>query len=95
MLRARPSGFIEPCPPTDRPPSGPDWFHEINYDGFRLLACRDAAGIRLLTRNGNDFTARYPLIVEAAEALPVSSCVIDGEAVACDGEGLAIFDKLR
>jgi bifunctional non-homologous end joining protein LigD len=59
------------------------------------MACRDAAGIRLLTRNGNDFTSRYPLIVEAVEALPVRSCVIDGEAVACDGDGLSIFEKLR
>jgi ATP-dependent DNA ligase len=60
-----------------------------------LFACRDDAGIRLLTRNGNDFTARYPLIVEAVGALPVRSCVIDGEAVACDGKGLSIFEKLR
>jgi bifunctional non-homologous end joining protein LigD len=60
-----------------------------------LLACRDAAGIRLLTRNGNNFTARYPLIVEALDALQVRSCVIDGEAVACNGEGLSIFEKLR
>jgi bifunctional non-homologous end joining protein LigD len=59
------------------------------------MACRDAAGVRLLTRNGNDFTARYPLIVEAVEALPVRTCVIDGEAVACDGKGLSIFEKLR
>jgi bifunctional non-homologous end joining protein LigD len=59
------------------------------------LAGRDAAGVRLLTRNGNDFTARYPLIVEAVAALPVRSCVIDGEAVACDGDGLSIFEKLR
>jgi bifunctional non-homologous end joining protein LigD len=53
------------------------------------------AGVRLLTRNRNDFTARYPLIVEAVEALPVRSCVIDGEAVVCDGDGLSIFEKLR
>jgi bifunctional non-homologous end joining protein LigD len=59
------------------------------------MACRDATGIRLLTRNGTDFTARYPLIVEAVEALPVRSCVIDGEAVACNGDGLSIFEKLR
>jgi bifunctional non-homologous end joining protein LigD len=76
-------GFIEPCLPStaDRPPSGADWIHEIKHDGFRLMACRDAAGVRLLTRNGNDFAARYPLIVEAIDALPVRSCVIDGEAV--------------
>jgi bifunctional non-homologous end joining protein LigD len=59
------------------------------------LASRDAAGVRLLTRNGNDFTARYPLIVEAVDALPARSCVIDGEAVACDESSLSIFEKLR
>jgi bifunctional non-homologous end joining protein LigD len=93
----RPSGFIEPCLPSlaDRPPSGSDWIHEIKHDGFRLLACRGPAGVRLLTRNATDFTARYPLIVEALAALPVQSCVIDGEAVACDGAGLSIFEKLR
>jgi bifunctional non-homologous end joining protein LigD len=97
MLRARPSGFIEPCLPSlaDCPPSGSDWFHEIKHDGFRVLAFRDAAGIRLLTRNGTDFTDRYPLIVEALAALPVRSCIIDGEAVACDRTGLSIFEKLR
>jgi bifunctional non-homologous end joining protein LigD len=91
------STFIAPCLPSlaDCPPSGAGWIHEIKHDGFRLLACRGAVGIRLLTRNGNDFTARYPLIVEAVEALPVRSCVIDGEAVACDGDGLSIFEKLR
>jgi bifunctional non-homologous end joining protein LigD len=89
--------FFPPCLPSlaDRPPPGSNWFHEIKHDGFRLLACRDRAGVRLLTRNGTDFTARYPLIVEAVAALPVRSCVIDGEAVACDGTGLSIFEKLR
>jgi ATP-dependent DNA ligase len=48
--------------------------HEIKHDGFRLLACRGAAGVRLLTRNGNDFTARYPLIVAAMAAMLVRSC---------------------
>jgi bifunctional non-homologous end joining protein LigD len=80
---------------ADRPPSGAGWIHEIKHDGFRLLACRDPAGVRLPTRNGNDFTARYPLIVEGVDALPVRSCAIDGEAVACDGTGLSIFEKLR
>jgi bifunctional non-homologous end joining protein LigD len=55
----------------------------------------NALHTRLLTRNANDFTARYPLIVEAVAALPVRSCVIDGEAVACNGDGLSIFEKLR
>jgi bifunctional non-homologous end joining protein LigD len=88
---------VRPCLPSlaDLPPAGSGWIHEIKHDGFRLLACRDATGVRLLTRNGTDFTARYPLIVEALAALPAQSCVIDGEAVACDESGLSIFEKLR
>jgi hypothetical protein len=47
-------GFIEPClpSPAKSPPSGPDWLHEIKHDGFRLMARRDAKGVRLYTRNG-------------------------------------------
>jgi bifunctional non-homologous end joining protein LigD len=69
--------------------------HEIKHDGFRLMARRDGAGVRLLTRNGYDWTPRYPLIVQAVDALRVRSCLIDGEAVACDKRGLAVFDLLR
>jgi bifunctional non-homologous end joining protein LigD len=100
LLRTRrpPPGFIEPClpSPADRPPSGPGWIHEIKHDGFRLMARRDAAGVRLLTRNGHDCAGRYPQISEAAAALQgVRSFLIDGEAVACDGDGMPSFDRLR
>ena len=96
-LRPKPPGFIEPClpSPADRPPAGPGWIHEIKHDGFRLMARRDPAGVRLLTRNGHDWADRYPLIVEAVGALQVRSFLIDGEAVACDGNGLPVFDRLR
>jgi ATP-dependent DNA ligase len=47
------------------------------------------------TRNGHDWAPRYPLIVEAVNALKVRSCLIDGEAVACDENGLAVFELLR
>jgi len=62
--------FVEPCLPrqADRPPAGPDWIHEIKHDGFRLLARRGAAGVRLFTRNGHDWTERFPLIVGALKA---------------------------
>ena len=69
--------------------------HEIKHDGYRLMARRDPIGIRLLTRNGHDWSPRYPLIVEAVDRLRVRSCLIDGEAVACDGNGLAVFEHLR
>lgn len=68
MLRtaSRPDLF-EPCIPTaaDRPPDGPGWLHEIKHDGFRLIARRDGAGVRLLTRNGHDWSERYPAVVNA------------------------------
>jgi bifunctional non-homologous end joining protein LigD len=97
MLQRTPSGFIEPCLPSsaDQPPSGPDWVHEIKHDGYRLMARRDPVGIRLLTRRGHDWASRFPLIVEAVNALKVRSCLIDGEAVACDENGLAVFELLR
>jgi ATP-dependent DNA ligase len=89
VLRTSPSGFIEPClpSPADRLPDGPDWVHEIKHDGYRLMARRDPIGIRLLTRNGYDWSPRYPLIVEAVNRLRVRSCLIDGEAVVCDETG--------
>src|ERR1700716_2786797 len=92
-----PSRFIEPClpSPADPPPSGSNWIHEIKDDGSGLMARRDPVGIRLITRRGNDWTTRFPLIVEAVNHLKVRSCLIDGEAVCCDEKGLAIFQKLR
>jgi bifunctional non-homologous end joining protein LigD len=80
------SSFIEPCLPStaDQPPAGADWVHEIKHDGYRLMARRDSVGVRLLTRNGHDWADRYPAIVEAVNQLRARSCLIDGEAVACD-----------
>ena len=89
--------FIEPClpSPADRPPSGTNWIHEIKHDGYRLMARRDSVGIRLITRRGNDWSDRFPLVVEAVNHLKVRSCLIDGEVVCCDERGLARFDVLR
>jgi ATP-dependent DNA ligase len=69
--------------------------HEIKHDGFRIMAMRGAAGVRLYTRNGHDFAARFPLIVAAITALPVRSCLLDGEAIVSDDSGLAVFELLR
>ena len=52
-------------------------------------------GIRLITRGGNDWTTRFPLVVEAVNHLKVRSCLIDGEVVCCDERGLAAFHVLR
>jgi hypothetical protein len=65
--RSLPAGFIPPCLPTKapRPPSGDAWLHEIKHDGFRVIARKDGARVKLYSRPGNDLTDRFPLIVEA------------------------------
>jgi ATP-dependent DNA ligase len=89
--------FCEPSVPSpaDKPPAGAGWLHEIKHDGFPMLVRRNAASVRLFTRNGHDRTGRFPLIARAALSLKAASCLIDGEAVACNGDGLPCFDRLR
>jgi len=93
--RVRRTVTFEACLPrrAKEPPSGPDWIHEIKHDGFRILAQKDSAGVRLITPNGYDFAERYPLIVEAISSLKVSSIVVDGEAMCFTG-AMHDFDKL-
>src|SRR5215472_6366452 len=99
MLRMRtlPAGFIAPCLPTktDKLPSGSQWLHEIKHDGFRIIARKTGAQVRLYSRRGNDLSHRFPLIVETLARLRSRSCIIDGEAVACDDNGIASFDLIR
>jgi ATP-dependent DNA ligase len=90
------AGFIEPCLPSlaKAPPSGPEWLHEIKHDGYRMQIFRDAAGARLFTRRGYDWTTRYPAITAAANAIR-ANFLIDGEAVCCDEAGVPVFQMLR
>jgi bifunctional non-homologous end joining protein LigD len=88
---------FEPCIPTrgTKVPAGPDWIHEIKHDGYHLIVQRDGARVRLFTRNGYDWSDRYPLIVEAALRNRISSFVIDGEAVLLGVDGISDFDGLH
>jgi bifunctional non-homologous end joining protein LigD len=76
-------------------PAGPDWLHEIKYDGYRLIVEREGKRVRLFTRNGHDRTHRYPLIVEAALRNRQASFVVDGEAVLLGVDGIADFNGLH
>jgi bifunctional non-homologous end joining protein LigD len=69
----RPVGHIPPCLPSraEQPPAEAGWLHEIKHDGFRIMARRDAKGVRLYTRNGYDFAGRFPQIVEVVSKLKV------------------------
>jgi bifunctional non-homologous end joining protein LigD len=88
--RTVPAGFIAPClsSKTNRLPSGSEWLHEIKHDGFRVIARKDGERVRLYSRPGNNLTYRFPLIVEALARLRSRSCIIDGEAVCCDEDGM-------
>jgi ATP-dependent DNA ligase len=95
--RTLPAGFIAPCLPTKAhsPPSGPLWLHEIKHDGFRVIARKEGSRVRLYSRPGNDLTERFPLIVEALARLRSRSCIIGGEAVCCDDNGVSNFNRIR
>jgi bifunctional non-homologous end joining protein LigD len=94
---AKRPGTVEPCIPTRaaKPPVGPQWIHEIKHDGYRLIARKRDGRVNLFTRNGFDWSDRYPLIRAAVAALRVTSAVVDGEAVCCDEAGVAVFEKLQ
>jgi ATP-dependent DNA ligase len=55
MLVVRADGFVDPCIPSraPKPPSGPDWVHEIKHDGYRLIVRRDGETVQLFTRRGH------------------------------------------
>src|SRR5262249_40079623 len=103
--RRTPPGFIGPCLPcpAERPPSGPGWIHEIKHAGFRMMVRRDTAGVRLLTRNGHNWTDRYPLIglPEAGSGQHLASVLQEGRQNAKIDAGLGFIwrnlglDRLR
>ncbi len=85
------------CIPTrgTKVPDRPDWLHEIKYDGYRLRVERDGDRVRLITRNGYDWTNRYQWIVEAARENRIKRFVIDGEAVVLGVDGVPDFNALH
>jgi bifunctional non-homologous end joining protein LigD len=88
---------FEFCLPTTGKavPAGPEWLHEIKYDGFRLRVERDGARVRLITRGGYDWTKRFPWIAEAALKNRQKRFVIDGEAVVLGVDGISDFNALH
>ena len=77
------------------PPPGDDWVHEIKLDGYRILLRVERGRVKLLTRNRQDWTARFPAVAEAAAALSVKAALLDGEIVALDRAGVSSFQALQ
>jgi bifunctional non-homologous end joining protein LigD len=85
---------------ADSPPEGEGWLTEIKFDGYRVLACVDHGApperqVRLITRNGNDWTDRLPAVARAIGDLAVDAALVDGELVALDPDGISSFPALQ
>ena len=91
------SPFIPPQLATlvDSPPLGDEWLHEVKFDGYRMECIKEAGRVRLLSRRGNDWTARFPAIVAAAGRLKPRRVILDGEAVALLEDGRSSFQALQ
>jgi len=80
---------------VDAPPSGQEWISEVKYDGYRVAILLDAGRARVFTRSHADWSGRFARLARAAEALPASSVLIDGEAVVFDDQGISRFALLQ
>jgi DNA ligase D-like protein (predicted ligase) len=85
--------FVPPqlTQPVEKPPSGPQWLHEIKLDGYRMAARIDNGRAQLLTRTGLDWTDKYPSAVAALANLNVKTAYHDGELCGVDESGLPSF----
>jgi bifunctional non-homologous end joining protein LigD len=88
---------IQPCLALlkAKPPAGPEWIHEVKWDGYRIALHVDHGKVTILTRGRQDWTDRFPAIEEAARPLPVASAILDGEAVVVDEIGRTDFNLLQ
>lgn len=92
-----PAAFVEPqlARSVAAVPEGNDWLHEIKFDGYRLVAVRRKTEVTLHTRNGNDWTTRFPELAVAIATLSDKDFVMDGEAVVFDAKGRSSFGDLQ
>jgi len=79
----------------DKPFDGEDWLFEIKWDGYRAVAFIENGKARLVSRNQNDLTARYPELADLPRFIKAKTAILDGEAVALDSEGRASFSLMQ
>ena len=80
---------------VDQPPDGPEWLHEIKYDGYRMHARLDRGAVRLLTRTGLDWTHKYAAIATAVASLPARQAYLDGELCGVGPDGTTSFGLIQ
>jgi bifunctional non-homologous end joining protein LigD len=97
---ARPKPFPSDFKPqlatlASRVPDGDNWFHELKFDGYRILSFIQNGSVKLLTRRGNDWTDRFGTVAAAVSSLPIRSAILDGEVVSLDQHGVSNFQQLQ
>jgi bifunctional non-homologous end joining protein LigD len=97
--RAAPPNDLQPMLATlkdkEHAPRGDGWAWELKWDGIRALGYVEGGRIRLVSRNGNDVTRRYPELRRLGEALGTTEVILDGEIVAFDDSGRPSFEILQ
>ena len=95
--RAGAPGFVEPMLATlaEDVPQGDDWLFEVKFDGYRAQLAAAGEEVRIFTRNGLDWTERFAALAEAAKKFKLDGCLIDGEIVALDENGVSDFGALQ
>jgi bifunctional non-homologous end joining protein LigD len=77
------------------PFDGEDWLFEIKWDGYRAVAFIEGGKVRLVSRNQNDLTGRYPELKDLPRFIKAKTAILDGEVVALDEEGRASFSLMQ
>jgi len=80
---------------VEAPPDGPEWLHEIKFDGYRMHAWLDRGAVRLLTRTGLDWPHKYPAIAAAVASLPARQAYLDGELCGVRPDGITSFSLIQ
>src|SRR5262249_55321113 len=89
--------FIQPCSPirAKAVPAGDGLLHEVKFDGYRVQAHKVGSRVVIYSRNGHNFTDRFPSIAQLLDELPAKAAVLDGEVVASDADGRPNFARLH
>lgn len=80
---------------TEKPFDNPDWVFEIKWDGYRAIVFLEDGNVRLLSRNHNDLTPRYPELKVLADHVHAKNAILDGEVVVLDETGRPSFSLMQ
>jgi len=96
-LRAVPAEDVAPmlAETREEPFSRAGWVFEVKLDGYRMRAVKENGQARLISRNGNDYSAAFPELIRPIAALPYTSVLMDGELVILDDAGRPSFQRLQ